>query len=87
MKIKSLEEYSSLSLVLEKYDPRAVLQIVTTDDKVIRTVPAHSRALNSTLTTDDYYVRLFLDDNKMVSGIRSIKRQPKSFYYLKTDAD
>lgn len=88
MKIKSLEEYSSLSLVLEKYDPRAVLQIVTTDDKVIRTVPAQQPSTKiQHLPPNDYYVRLFLDDNKngkWDTGSILEKRQPEEvFYYSK----
>lgn len=88
LRIKSLEEYSSLSLVLEKYDPKAVFQIVTNDDRVVRTVPAqHPSTKVEYLQPGDYYVRMFLDENengKWDTGSISEKRQPEEvFYYSK----
>lgn len=88
LRIKSLEEYSSLSLVLEKYDPRAVFQIVTNDDRVVRTVPVQQPSTKvEYLQPGDYYVRMFLDENengKWDTGSISEKRQPEEvFYYSK----
>lgn len=88
LKIKALEDYSSLRLVLEKFDSRAVFQVVTKDDQVVRTVPARQPDTKiEYLQPGDYYVRMFLDDNKngkWDTGNVFEKRQPEEvFYYSK----
>lgn len=88
LKVKSLEDYSSLKLLLEKFDPRAVFQVLTKDDKVVRTVPAQQPDTKiEYLEPGDYYIRMFLDDNKngkWDTGNVFEKRQPEEvFYYSK----
>lgn len=88
LKVKSLEEYSSLKLVLEKFDPRAVLQVLSKDDKVVREAPAQQSGTKiEYLQPGDYYVRMYLDNNKngkWDTGNVFEKRQPEEvFYYSK----
>lgn len=88
LKIKSLEDYSSLKLQLEKFDLSAVFQVVTKDDKVVKTVPAQPAGTKiEYLEPGDYYIRMFLDTNrngKWDTGSVLERRQPEQvFYYSK----
>ncbi len=85
LKIKSLDEYSSLKLLLANYDSTAVFQVVNKDDKLIRTVPAVKNGTKvEFLQPGDYYLRMFIDRNrngKWDPGSYFEKRQPESVYY------
>ncbi len=89
MKVKSLDDYSSLSMTLLKFDSTAVFQVVDKEDKVVRTVPISRNGATRIehLTPGDYYVRMFLDVNgngKWDTGSVLEKRQPEEvFYYSK----
>ncbi|MFV0391514.1 MAG: Ig-like domain-containing protein [Paludibacteraceae bacterium] len=88
LKIRSLEEYSGLKLVLSDFDSTAVYQVVDKTDKVVRTAPIQPNAtLIQYLEPGDYYVRMFLDKNgngKWDTGSVLEKRQPEEvFYYSK----
>lgn len=87
-KIKSLDEYSSMKLLLSKFDPNVVFQVLNTKDEVIRTVPATEKGSNiQHLQPGDYYIRIFIDKNgnkKWDTGNFIQKIQPEDvFYYTK----
>ncbi len=88
LKIKSLDDYSSLKLFLQNYDSTAVFQVVDKNDKVVRTMPIERNGTHvQYLDPGDYYVRMFLDRNgngKWDTGSVLEKRQPEEvFYYSK----
>ncbi len=84
-KIRSLDEYSELKIVLTNYDPRAVIQILDSKDNVVRTKAAEEKeTLFEHLKPTDYYVRLFIDENgngEWDTGDFNTRRQPEEVYY------
>ena len=85
-KIKSLDEYSTLSIKLEPFDSRAIIQILDEKDAVVRTLPA---AENGTkfeyLQPKSYYFRIFIDidgNGKWTTGDFLTHRQPEPVYYF-----
>lgn len=84
-KIRSLDEYSEIKIMLTNYDPRAVIQILDSKDKVVRTQPAvTAETLFQHLKPTDYYVRLFIDENGngiWDTGDFATRRQPEEVYY------
>lgn len=89
LRIKSLDDYSSLDLTLVKFDPTAVFQVVSKEDVVVRTTPINRNGVTQIehLQPGDYYVRMFLDRNgngKWDTGSVLEKLQPEEvFYYSK----
>ena len=85
MKIRSLDEYSSLELVLANYDSTAIIQVVNKDDKLVRSLPiAKSVTKVEYLEPGEYYLRMYLDRNgngKWDPGNYFEKRQPEEVYY------
>ena len=84
-KIRSLDQYSELKIVLTNYDSRAVIQVLDSKDKVVRTQPAATKeTLFQHLKPTDYYIRLFIDENgngMWDTGDFSTRRQPEEVYY------
>ena len=84
-RIRSLDEYSELKIVLTNHDPRAVIQILDSKDNVLHSKPAESNEiLFKYLKPTNYYVRLFIDENgngEWDSGDFSSRRQPEEVYY------
>jgi hypothetical protein len=84
-KIKSLDDYSSIELVLSSFNPKAVLQVIDTKDTPMATKPAIEKGtLFEYLKPGDYYVRMFIDRNgngKWDPGDLKAKRQPEEVYY------
>lgn len=88
MKVRSLEDYSSLLLTMARFDSAAVFQVLDKNDKVIRTVPVQANPTRvEFLEPGDYYVRMFLDINrnkKWDTGDVAKNLQPEEvFYYSK----
>ncbi|MBN2766023.1 MAG: Ig-like domain-containing protein [Paludibacteraceae bacterium] len=85
MKIKSLDEYSSLRFATEPYDSLVVFQLLNTKDIVIQTKPAtESGTLFEYLKPGDYYVRAFIDKNTngiWDTGNVETRTQPEEVYY------
>lgn len=85
LRVRSLEDYSSLKIFLEQFDSTAMLQVLTKDEKIIRTKRAEQKGtLIEHLEPGDYYLRLFLDLNgndKWDTGSILKKRQPEPVYY------
>ena len=87
-KIRSLDEYSSVIMVLENFVPNAVIQILDAKDAVIASKQAQEKGtIFQYLKPGDYYARLFLDENgngKWDTGDFSTHKQPEEvFYYPK----
>jgi len=84
-KIRSLDEYSSVKLLLADYDPKVVLQILDTKDNLLASKPAAVKGtVFEYLRPGDYYVRMFIDENgngKWDPGDFSTRRQPEEVYY------
>jgi hypothetical protein len=87
-KIRSLDEYSSVKMLLADYDSLAVLQILDAKDMVLSTKPASAKGtLFEYLKPGDYFMRMFIDANgngKWDTGNLSTRTQPEEvFYYSK----
>lgn len=87
-KIRSLDEYSSVKLLLASYNPKAVLQVLDAQDVLLASKPAEEKGtVFEYLKPGDYYVRLFIDENgngRWDPGDFATKRQPEEvFYYPK----
>ena len=84
-KIRSLDEYSSVKMMLPKFNPKVVFQILDTKDVVIASKPALEKGtLFQYLRPGDYYMRLFIDENGngvWDTGDFSSKKQPEQVYY------
>jgi len=84
-KIRSLDEYSSVKLLLAPFDSKAILQVLDTKDVVLATKPtAEKGTIIEYLKPGDYYLRMFIDDNgngKWDSGDFLKKRKPEQVYY------
>lgn len=84
-KIKALDEYSSIKMVLSPFNPKAVLQILNSQDVLLKSKPASEKGtLFEYLRPESYYIRLFIDENKngiWDPGDLSAKRQPEQVYY------
>jgi len=84
-KIRSLEEYSSVKLLLSVFNPKAILQVLNPKDEVLSSKPASEKGtVFEYLKPGDYFVRMFIDDNrngKWDSGDFAKKRKPEQVYY------
>ena len=85
-KIKSLDEYSALKIILQNYDSLAMIQILDTKESVVMTAKATSKGTRfEYLKPGDYFVRLYIDENKnglWDPGDLSSKKQPEQVYYF-----
>jgi hypothetical protein len=87
-KIRSLDEYSSVKIILSSFNSKAVIQVLDAKDVLLATKPALEKGtVIEYLRPGDYYVRLFIDENengKWDTGDISTRRQPEEvFYYPK----
>ena len=84
-KIRSLDEYSSVKLLLSTFNPKAMLQVLDNKDVVLATKPANEKGtVFEYLKPGDYYVRMYLDENgngKWDTGDFSKRMQPEQVYY------
>lgn len=85
-KIRSLEEYSSLTIKLTHWDASARLQLLDEKETVIKELPAlPDGTVFKYLAPKAYYVRLYIDwngDEKWTPGDWLTKRQPEPVYYF-----
>ena len=85
LKLKSLEDYSSLMVKMTHFDARARIQVLNEKDVVVRELPAKEEGTKfEYLTPTTYYLRLYLDlngDGKWTTGDWFTKRQPEPVYY------
>lgn len=86
IKLKSLDDYSSLLVKMVHYDARARIQLLNDKDQVVRELPAQKDGtLFEYLTPTVYYLRLYMDyngDGKWTTGDWLKKRQPEPVYYF-----
>lgn len=86
LQLKSLDEYSTLTIKLSTYDDRARLQLLDKSEKIIKELPA-SRAGTKFeyISPNTYYLRLYIDENedgKWTTGDWATRRQPEPVYYF-----
>ncbi len=84
-KIRSLDEYSSVKIMLARFNPKVVFQILDTKDAVIASKPAIEKGtLFQYLRPGSYYMRMFIDENGngvWDAGELLTHRQPEQVYY------
>lgn len=84
--IRSLDEYSSLKLLLSDFNPNIYLQVLDTKDVLLATKRAEQKGtLFEYLKPGDYYVRMFIDKNdngKWDTGDLTKHIQPEEVYYF-----
>jgi hypothetical protein len=84
-KIKSLDEYSSIKLLAEKFDSLIVFQVLDTKDVVLASKKAQKKGTKfEFLKPGDYYIRAFIDSNKngkWDTGNLVKRIQPENVYY------
>ena len=86
LQLKSLDEYSTLTVKLSTYDDRARLQLLDKSEKIIKELPA-SRAGTKFeyISPNTYYLRMYIDENedgKWTTGDWATHRQPEPVYYF-----
>ena len=85
IKLKSLEDYSSLLVKMAHYDPRARIQLLSEKDVVLLELPASEQgALFAYITPAAFYLRLYIDynqDGQWTTGDWLLHRQPEPVYY------
>ena len=86
LKLKSLDEYSSLRVKMTHLDARARMQLLNDKDQVLRELPAVEEGAHfDYLTPTTYYLRLYIDwnnDGEWTTGDWLQKRQPEPIYYF-----
>lgn len=83
--IKSLESYATLFIMMDKLSGGEILELLDKNEKVIRTVKATKETAFEYLNPDDYYLRLFVDENgnnKWDTGDYTSKKQAEDVYYF-----
>jgi hypothetical protein len=86
IRLKSLDEYSSLLVKLTHFDARARIQLLNDKDQVLQELPAlETGTYFDHLAPTTYYLRLYLDlnaDQRWTSGDWIAHRQPEPIYYF-----
>ncbi|MBR4565125.1 MAG: Ig-like domain-containing protein [Paludibacteraceae bacterium] len=86
LKVRSLEEYSTLIVKMENIDYRARIQLLNEKDKVIRELPVSDEGARfENLAPTSYYMRLYIDlngDGHWTTGDWLKHRQPEPVYYF-----
>jgi hypothetical protein len=86
IRLKSLDEYSSLLVKLTHFDARARIQLLNDKDQVLQELPALETGTHfDHLAPTTYYLRLYLDlnaDQRWTSGDWIAHRQPEPIYYF-----
>lgn len=85
-KIKSLDEYSAMKIVLQEFDSLAILQVLDSKESVLQTQQAKIKGnLFEYLKPGEYFVRLFIDINRngvWDPGDLGKRLQPEPVYYF-----
>ena len=86
IRLKSLDEYSSLLVKLTHFDERARIQLLNEKDQVLQELPAlETGTYFGHLAPTTYYLRLYLDlnaDQRWTRGDWIAHRQPEPIYYF-----
>ncbi len=85
LKVRTLESYGYLGIVLHNASNNAVLQLLDGNDKVVKTVkPAGNQADFFYVLPGTYYLRMFIDDNHNMqwdTGDYDSRTQAEAVYY------
>lgn len=85
-RLRSRDEYATLTIRLAHYDPRARIQVMNDKDQVLRELPAQAEGTRfEYLEAKSFYIRLYIDldgNGAWTTGDWSLKRQPEPVYYL-----
>lgn len=85
-KLRSVDEYSSLTIRMAHFDPRARIQVLDEKDAVVRELPAEpDGTLFKHLEAKSFYIRLYIDidgNGQWTTGDWALKRQPEPVYYF-----
>ena len=85
LKLKSLDDYSSLMVKMKHFDPRARIQLLNDKDAVIKELPAlENGTLFEYLEPITFYLRMYIDwneDKTWTTGDWQLHRQPEPIYY------
>ena len=86
IKIRSLEDYATLIVKMEHFDPRARIQLLSDKDVVVRELPATETGTRfEFLKPVAYFMRLYLDldgNGKWTTGDWLHHRQPEPVFYF-----
>ena len=86
LKVRSIEEYSTLLIKMAKYDSRIRLQLLDDKDQVVRELPALPEGTKfDYIEPKTYYLRMYIDENgdsKWTTGDWATHRQPEKVYYF-----
>ncbi len=86
LKMKTAEDYATLLVKLQDYDPAIRLQLLSEKDQVVCELPARPNGTKfEFLAPKTYYLRLYFDtngDGKWTTGDWATKRQPEPVYYF-----
>jgi hypothetical protein len=85
IRLKALDDYSSLIVKLVHFDSLARIQLMDDKDRVVRELPASPEGTTfQYLAPITFYLRLYIDrngDGEWTTGDWSTKRQPEPIYY------
>lgn len=85
IRLKSLDEYSSLVVKMEHFDSRARIQLLNEKDQVVAEKAAQDLGvLFPHLVPKTFYLRLYIDlngDGEWTTGDWLLRRQPEPIYY------
>ena len=86
LKVRSLEDYSTIVIKLQDFDERIQLQLLNDKDQVVKQLPAQADGTKFEFIEPKlHYLRLFIDlngDGKWTPGDWSRKQQPEPVYYF-----
>jgi hypothetical protein len=85
LKVKSLDEYATVKVIMKHFDPRARIQLLSEKDEVlVEKAALEEGTLFDFLAPKTFYLRLYIDaneDKKWTTGDWLQGRQPEAVYY------
>lgn len=85
LKLKSLDEYATVKVIMKHFDPRARIQLLSEKDEVlVEKAALEEGTLFDFLAPKTFYLRLYIDaneDKKWTTGDWLQGRQPEAVYY------
>lgn len=86
IRVRSIEEYSTIDILLQPYDPTIIIQLLNAQDQPVYEQAAQpGRTTFANIEPGVYYMRLILDvngDGKWTTGSLAEKRQPEQVVYF-----
>jgi hypothetical protein len=85
IKLKSLDDYSTLTVQMKHFDARARIQLLNEKDEVVKELAADEKGtVFQYLEPTTFYLRLYIDwngDGEWTTGDWLLRRQPEPVYY------